>query len=47
MAYKVVISTDNGTSCNTAANVTHLQIFLDKAMDEKNHGRVVLIIEEK
>lgn len=42
--YEVVVSTDNGTSTQTAAHLDHARIFFDQACNETSPGRIVIII---
>ena len=45
--YKVVVSTDNGLSMQLASDPKHVAIFLEQALNEPNHGRVLIVVEER
>lgn len=44
-SYKVVVSTDNGTSIQQAVSTAHALIFVDAALNEIDPGRVVIVVE--
>ena len=44
-AIKLIVSTDNGTSVQTARTFTHALDFVNHAINEITPGRIVIIID--